>query len=152
MKRALALLLLTLLPVSAFGQGTVRNDTPTTLYGTNLMPGKAIAVDRYGHTYTEPGNQVAVHASASVAFGSITNAFVALLTNTNKLKWCLFNNATNQPVSWDDGTNEVLSGQPASTLLVLDWGANGRWMATNIRIKYTGSAPASGTAYVNCGY
>lgn len=86
----------------------------------------------------------------AIAFGSVSASYTSILTNAALLKRCIFNNATNQPVSWDDGTTSIISGQPAGSVIIDDYGANGRDVRTNIRLKYTSSAPASGTVYLNC--
>lgn len=132
----------------------IRNESLTTLLPQQGKSGDALAVDRYGRLLVAaspaaPATSAAVNTSASMAFGSITNAFQTLLTNTAQLKCLILTNTTNGVIAWDDGTNEILSAQPANTIIAIDFGANGRDVRTNIRIKYIGSAPTSGTVYIN---
>ncbi len=136
------------------GQLSVREAAPTTSFTATTDGDYAFPkVDGIGATYVTPGTQAATFEGASVAFGSITGSYVALLANASahRWRWCAFNNATNTAVSWDDGTNAIMEGQPANTVFFFDGGQLGRDIRTGIRIKYV-TAPASGTAYVSCMY
>ena len=130
-------------------QGIQRQDTPTnqTSADGDVQPQKGNSV---GATYIEPANQIAVYtAEVAIAEATITNTYASALSNSAKLKSCIFNNATDGAISLDDSTNAIASAIPANTVYVVDWGANGRWMATTIRIKYV-TNPSTGTFYINC--
>ncbi len=132
----------------------VREAIPSTSYTTTTDGDYEVPkLNSIGAMYVEPATQAATFENASVAFGSITGSYVALLANASahRWRWCSFNNATNTAVSWDDGTNAITEGQPANTVFFFDGGQVGRDIRTGIRIKYV-TAPASGTAYVTCMY
>lgn len=80
-------------------------------------------------------------------------ASVTGLVNSQKLQFCRINNTANQPVSCStDGTNDDLPAVPGNSTQWLDFASNNRDVRTSIVCKYTGSAPTTGTFYINCFY
>ncbi len=102
-----------------------------------------------------PATAAAAWANAAIPFATIPAAYgtpsVSGLTNTNPLRFCRFRNATNQPVSVStDGTNDNLPAVALSSSEWIDLASDGRDVRTSIVIKYSGSAPTSGSFYINC--
>lgn len=88
----------------------------------------------------------------TLAFGSITNNYTTILVNTKKLVYCTLVNATDTAITWDDSTSEISESQPAYSKEFYDWGGNGRYVSTTIRVKYTLAPPTVGNVYINCQY
>lgn len=88
-------------------------------------------------------------ATAEIAAGSLTNTYAVILTNSAKLRRCIFNNGTDVAVSFDDGTAPIIEYLPAGQIFIDEYAVNGRWLATNIRVKEVTNA-TSGQVSVNC--
>lgn len=75
----------------------------------------------------------------------------ASLRNATPLKFCRVRNDTNQSVSVStDCANDDIPGVATVTSEQFNFAGNGRDVSTSLCVKYTGSAPASGTLYLNC--
>lgn len=125
--------------------------------GTNIL-GK-VGIDQ-----TTPGTTNAIQATSataitwqaegSLAFGSITNSFQTVFTPSANTKFLFMRNNTDQSIaiSMDAGTTTNFVFDSGDQLAV-DFVANGVISTTAaIQIKYTGSAPTSGSFRVNAGH
>lgn len=87
-----------------------------------------------------------------VAFGSITNAFTALLTDAHSKRSLVVDNETNEALYISfDGTNihDFVSPSSAS---VYKLGEIGRYEASNVYVKYVTAAPTAGLVSVRASY
>lgn len=134
---------------------TVSNDSTV-----GIVAGTAI-IGKVGIDQTTPGTTNAIQATSgttatwqaegAIAAGSITTSFATIFTPSSGTKIIFARNNTNQPVamSMDAGTtqNFVLD---AGDQVAIDFIANGLQSGTSaIQIKYTGSAPTTGSFRVN---
>jgi hypothetical protein len=100
--------------------------------------------------YTDPSHGIILGtATAEMAAAAITTSYANLLVNTAKLRRCIFVNGTDVAVSFDDTTNPIIERLPAGQIFVDEYGANGRWLATTIRVKEVTNA-TTGQVGVNC--
>lgn len=154
MKKALLLLFCLSLTSSAYAENTwIRNDNATNVINLHNGAAGLASTNDKGVVWVEGSNKAATFTSeVAIAFGSVTASYATALSNTNKLTLCILSNLTNASLSFDNGTNPIISGLPAGTIYIADFGASGRWVASNIRVKYTIGAPSAGAVYVNCYY
>lgn len=89
---------------------------------------------------------------ATIAYSALTNSYTNILVNTRKLAGCTLTNATDAAISWDNSSVTISESQPAYSKEFYDFGSNGRYVSTTIRIKYTALAPTAGNVYINCYY
>lgn len=90
-----------------------------------------------------PGATAAVWHYSNTAFGTITNTFTSVLTNSSNLKNIKFSNLTDQDMEISfDGTN-VHDYVRAGEIELRDLTTNGTVVVTNIRIRYV-TAPSTG--------
>jgi len=111
-----------------------------------------LATNVMGTQYTEPSNQVATYADATVsgAAGAVPTTGVNVLTNSAKAKIVTIGNTLDVPVliSLNAGTNYIFLVPALTGTAVIDLGTNGRWTASNIFAKAIGSNSSSGNLYV----
>jgi hypothetical protein len=108
--------------------------TPTSLAASGDYA--AIKLSTLGQVYTEPSNQVATFAYANYAESSITASFTTALTNSAKIKILTMSNKTDQALEISyDATNVRDYLSPGETV-VYDLGASGRWIESNISVRY----------------
>lgn len=133
---------------------------------TNALPAGSNIIGNVRIDQTTPGttNGVVVNtiapvttttavwqAEGSTAFGSITTSFVTIFTPSAATKIMYFRNNTNGviAVSMDAGTTTNLVLDPGDQVAT-DYLSNSLKAATTaVQIKYTGSAPTSGSVRVN---
>lgn len=125
-----------------------RQDTPTADAGDgDAQFPKSNSV---GAVYTDPSHGILLGtATAEIAGTSLTTSYANLLVNTAKLRRCIYVNGTDVAVSFDDSTNPIIERLPAGQIFVDEYGTNGRWLATTIRVKEVTNA-TSGQVGVNC--
>lgn len=119
----------------------VVNPSATTLYGTSqLLEGGMASVDNAGRILTTPSGvastTAAVFTYGTLAFGSVVAAsYTTLVTNATTGVIIMIDNKTDKDVLVStDGTNPkflVATG----TAKIIDLGAVGRSVATNISVK-----------------
>lgn len=94
----------------------------------------------------------ASHLYGTMAAGSITGSYQAVLTDSNNKIYVNLYNGTNSDILVSfNGTNDhdIL---PPGTALVYNLGALKKHIATNVSIKYSGTAPSTGTFYCSAKY
>lgn len=94
----------------------------------------------------------AVTKTGTKAFGSITNSYTSIVPGGDSLLSCQFFNGTDAPLAFNYNASEDNVFVPAGAQVPVNWGAVGRSVSNTINVKYTGSAPTSGSAYVGCFY
>lgn len=142
---------------------TVASDSALTSVGsiTNALPAGTNLLGKAGIDQTTPGTTNAIQATSgttatwqaegAIAAASITTSYATIFTPSANTKILFARNNTNQPVamSMDAGTttNFILD---AGDQVAVDFVANGIISTTTaIQIKYTGSAPTTGSFRVN---
>lgn len=106
-------------------------------------------VNSVGALYTEQANQVVTSALGTLAFGGVTTAYATLLTNSAKGLIVSIDNKLDKDiyVSYNASTDHVFVAAGASK--ILDYGSNGRWVASNISVKSIGANATSGNIYAS---
>ena len=129
------------LKVHSQRQDTPSNDTSTT-DDAQYLKGNIV-----GALYTEQANQVAVPALGTLAFGGVTTAYATLLTNAVKGLILSVDNKLDKDVyiSTNASTDHYFVAAGGSK--IIDFGSNGRWVASNISVKAIGSNATSGNIY-----
>lgn len=115
---------------------------------TNALPAGTNAIGSVIATATAAA---VWQAEGSIVAASVTNAYATILTPSAATKAVFLRNGTNQPIgfSFDAGstTNVVLD---SGDQMAIDYTPTGVISSTSaIQIKYTGSAPTTGTVRVN---
>lgn len=88
---------------------------------------------------------------AHIAFGAVTNAFVAALTPTGPMSLLMINNTTDKAIRVSfDGTKYFVLGIGAG--VVLDLAIDGLESTSPVSIRDDGSSPTSGTVHLFCMY
>jgi hypothetical protein len=133
------------------GQATVlngfqRQDTPTV--DTDTSGDCALAKSNsVGALYTEQANQVAVPALGTLGFAGVTTTYATLLTNSAKGLILSVDNKLDKDVyiSTNGSTDHYFVAAGGSK--IIDFGSNGRWVASNISVKSIGANATSGNIY-----
>lgn len=145
---------------NAFGQSMcgIVNENQTVQASEGNFVG--LATDNKGNVYatfaTLEEIQVATTdagwvTTAAIAEGSITSSYTTALTNTEPIRVLDFYNGTDADlyISFNASTNHLVL--PASTGKILDLGASGLHVDSNVSVKYV-SNPSGGTLYVSGAY
>jgi len=128
---------------------------------SNALPAGTNLLGKVGIDQTTPGTTNAIQstsgttatwqAEGSIAFGSITTSFQTVFTPSSSTKMLFMRNNTNGTivVSMDAGTTTNFVFDPGDQIS-MDFVTDGLISTTTaIQIKYTGSAPTSGSFRVN---
>ena len=108
------------------------------------------------HADTSDVKLQSIRASASAA--TITagaGGYVLLYNNSTalRLRLCRFNNRTDQPITISfNGTDDDSPFVGSNTAEFEDWASNNILHTGSVYIKYSSSAPATGSFYMNCRY
>lgn len=135
-----------------------QNEALNDMYPVANQVGQAIAVDSKGRpivsvTVPAPSTSAATFLRAAIAFGSVAAALTSVITNSNQIRFIRIRNTTDQPVDIAfNGTTVNIDSIPAGASEFYDFGADGRDIRTDVYLKYTSVAPASGTVYINAFY
>ncbi len=136
----------------------IQNEALNDMYPVPDQIGQAIAVDSKGRpivavTVPAPSTSEATFLRAAVAFGSVASSLTSVITNSNQVRFLRVRNTTDQPIDIAfNGTTVNIDSIPAGASEFYDFGADGRDIRTDVYLKYTNSAPSSGTVYINAFY
>ena len=113
-----------------------------------VVPGSAPTPAQWARVAVPAATVPSAYTPNAVGTTSVT-----ALTNANRLRFCRFRNATNQPVSVStDGTNDDVPEISLASTEWIDFASDGRDVRTSLVIKYTTAAPTTGTFRINCFY
>lgn len=135
--------------VTANQGGTWNIATVTAVTGiTNPLPA---GTNTIGNVIPTASAAATWQAEGAVAFSSLTTSFATILTPSASTKIVMMRNNTNGTVavSFDAGTTTHFTLDSGDQISI-DYVGNGLISATTaIQVKYTGSAPTTGTMRVN---